>query len=109
MKFHFIANRSALLAAVSLLAAGSLSSCASMVVGAMSGEVDVVIPAASAVEPKTIASVLDDGSGFDSNWYDYDILDTYEAGLVLTGSEVKIEVPRSPWASAHSQPPKRTR
>lgn len=37
MKFHFIANRSALLAAVSLLAAGSLSSCASMVVGAISG------------------------------------------------------------------------
>jgi uncharacterized surface protein with fasciclin (FAS1) repeats len=35
-----------------------------------------IVPAASAAEPKTIASVLDDGSGFDTNWYDYDILDT---------------------------------
>ncbi len=35
----------------------------------------VAVPAASATEPKTIASVLDDGSTFDSNWYDYDILD----------------------------------
>jgi len=38
--------------------------------------VTVAVPAASASEPKTIASVLDDGSGFDSNWYDFDILDT---------------------------------
>ena len=36
----------------------------------------MAVPAASAAEPKTIASVLDDGSGFDSNWYDFDILDT---------------------------------
>ena len=28
---------------------------------------------------------------------------------VATGSEVKIDVPRSPCASAHSQPPNRTR
>jgi uncharacterized surface protein with fasciclin (FAS1) repeats len=35
----------------------------------------VAVPAVSAAEPKTIASVLDDGSAFDSNWYDYDILD----------------------------------
>ncbi|MEO5964953.1 MAG: fasciclin domain-containing protein [Candidatus Limnocylindrales bacterium] len=34
------------------------------------------VPVASAAGPKTIASVLNDGSGFDTNWYDYDILDT---------------------------------
>jgi uncharacterized surface protein with fasciclin (FAS1) repeats len=41
-----------------------------------------IVPAASATEPKTIASVLDDGSGFDKNWYDYDILDTAVKGVL---------------------------
>jgi hypothetical protein len=34
-----------------------------------------LVPATAAAEPKTIASVLDDGTGYDRNWYDYDILD----------------------------------
>ena len=52
-----------------------------------------IVPAASAAEPKTIASVLDDGTGFDTNWYDYDILDT--AVKAVLGAK-----PSSPLAAA---------
>jgi uncharacterized surface protein with fasciclin (FAS1) repeats len=52
-----------------------------------------VVPATSAAEPKTIASVLNDGSGFDTNWYDYDILDTAVNAVLATK-------PGSPLAAA---------
>ena len=51
------------------------------------------VPAVSAAEPKTIASVLDDGTTFDTNWYDYDILDV-AVKAVLTAK------PGSPLAAA---------